>query len=230
MKALQEFSVTDEITVFSPDQDQNIGSGWSGDTLGKPDPQRPGWPETGTYVLMVTPPPSWQPPPQRSPLIGPPPRRSAPPRDAVVPARRPAPPVNELIANGRHKVSARRTAGITYTDHGFQEYGTSKGQTIPERAEEFLADYLEVDPAELPVHADEILKIAFAGDDDFRQRVRQFFAAQRIRYARVVQALIARKYFTPENAPQLLIRPWISDQRNTVRTGLPDVKALTGNQ
>jgi len=142
------------------------------------------------------------------------------------------PPSADLIADGRYRVSFERRPGRTYTDHGFQDYGSSSGRTIPDRAQEFLADYLDIDAAQLPVHAANTLKITWAGDADFRGRVGQFFAGQRMGYAALVQSLIARKYLAAESAAQLRlrIRPYVNDARREDRTALPDVKALTGNQ
>jgi len=199
LRALREFDAHDEIMVFNPGQDQNIGSGWAGDTVSKPDEERPAWPETGTYVLMVSP--------------------STASR-------------SNLIADSRYRVSMQRRLGRTFADHGFQEYGSEKGRTIPDRAQEFLADYLDIDAAQLPVHAAETLKLTWAGDADFRDRVGQFFAGQRLGYAALVQALIARKYLSAENAAplRLRIRPYVNDQRRDDRTKMPDVQALTGNQ
>ena len=90
--------------VFSPGQDQNIGGGWAGDSLGKTDSKRTG---TGTYMLMLNNPPSA--------------RRLA---------RRRIAPGGDLVADGRYQVSAQRSTGITFVDHGFQEYGSQMGGTI----------------------------------------------------------------------------------------------------
>jgi hypothetical protein len=49
--AMKEFCQSAAVYVFNPDQPQGIGSGWAGDMLGKTDPPRADWPDTGSYRL-----------------------------------------------------------------------------------------------------------------------------------------------------------------------------------
>jgi hypothetical protein len=50
--ALKEFCQAATVYVYNPEQPQGIGGGWSGDALGKTDPPRADWPETGSYRLV----------------------------------------------------------------------------------------------------------------------------------------------------------------------------------
>ena len=206
LKAIEEFEAHDEIMVFNPGQDQNSGSGWGGDSVAAQDVARPGWPATGTYVLMAS-----RPIPGR--------RLSAADRA-------------NLIADGRYQVLPRRSVGTTFVDHGFRDLGVSKGNTISERAEEFLTTYLDLEDGKLPVHAADTLKLTWAGADDFRSRVRQFFVGQRLRFAGMLQELITRKYLTVEQAGSLKLRikPYVTDERGLGRTEVPDVGALAKDQ
>jgi len=82
----------------------------------------------------------------------------------------------------------------------------------------------------LPIRASETLEITFAGDTDLRERLRQFFGGQRVRFAMLVESLVARHYLdSPADARPLKIRPWIDDERNAERTQLPDVSVLLGD-
>jgi len=49
--AMQEFCQSATVYVFNPDQPRGIGSGWAGDTVGRADPPRDDWPDTGSYRL-----------------------------------------------------------------------------------------------------------------------------------------------------------------------------------
>jgi hypothetical protein len=49
--AMKEFCQAAIVYVYNPDQRQGRGGGWSGDTLGKTDPPRADWPETGSYRI-----------------------------------------------------------------------------------------------------------------------------------------------------------------------------------
>jgi hypothetical protein len=49
--ALKEFCQSATVYVYNPDQPRGMGGGWAGDMLGKTDPPRADWPETGSYRL-----------------------------------------------------------------------------------------------------------------------------------------------------------------------------------
>jgi hypothetical protein len=49
--AMQEFCQSAAVYVFNPDQPRGMGGGWAGDTVGKTDPPRADWPDTGSYRL-----------------------------------------------------------------------------------------------------------------------------------------------------------------------------------
>jgi hypothetical protein len=49
--AMKEFCQSAVVYVYNPDQPRGMGGGWAGDMLGKNDPPRADWPETGSYRL-----------------------------------------------------------------------------------------------------------------------------------------------------------------------------------
>jgi hypothetical protein len=49
--AMKEFCQSATVYVFNPDQPRGMGEGWAGDMLGKTDPPRADWPDTGSYRL-----------------------------------------------------------------------------------------------------------------------------------------------------------------------------------
>ena len=50
--AMKEFCQSATVYVYNPDQPRGMGGGWAGDMLGKTDPPRPDWPDTGSYRLV----------------------------------------------------------------------------------------------------------------------------------------------------------------------------------
>jgi hypothetical protein len=50
--ALKEFCQRATVYVDNPEQTAGMGGGWAGDALGKTDPPRTDWPETGSYRLV----------------------------------------------------------------------------------------------------------------------------------------------------------------------------------
>jgi hypothetical protein len=49
--AMKEFCESATVWVYNPDQPQNMGMGWAGDSYVPPDPPRTDWPETGSYRI-----------------------------------------------------------------------------------------------------------------------------------------------------------------------------------
>jgi hypothetical protein len=49
--AMKEFCESAMVYVYNPDQTQGMGGGWSGDSIGKTDPPRTDWPDTGSYRI-----------------------------------------------------------------------------------------------------------------------------------------------------------------------------------
>jgi len=50
--AMKEFCQSAVVYVYDPDQPRGMGGGWAGDGLGKTDPPRTDWPDTGSYRLV----------------------------------------------------------------------------------------------------------------------------------------------------------------------------------
>ena len=134
----------------------------------------------------------------------------------------------ELLADGTHPISFNREPTRAYVDHGFDHTG---GRTVCQRAEEFLASYLNVQPSQLPVHADMELSVTWTGDSGYTTAVRDFFSTQRAAYHILAQQLAARGFLSAAEAEglSLQIRFFVSDARKQDRTTLPDVKVLTHN-
>lgn len=137
----------------------------------------------------------------------------------------------ELLADGAHRIFFNRDLKKTYVDHGFDPTSESTGRTACERAEEFLASYLNVLPSQLPVHADMQLRVTWSGEAAYSEAVRNFFDAQRAAYRIVARKLADQGFLSPAETEgvNLYIRFFVNDARKQDRTTLPDVKALTRN-
>jgi len=130
-----------------------------------------------------------------------------------------------LLADGQHPVSFVRTANKGYADRGFDNSGEGSNDNSCLRAEEFLAQYLETAPSQLPVRTDARLDLVWTAPEAFETAVRAFIAEQRVRFGLLAGALAARGYLTADEASKARLNLRISaqDVRQHDRTPLPKV-------
>ena len=129
------------------------------------------------------------------------------------------------LADGPHPASFIRTANKAYVDHGFDFSSEGSGDNSCVRAEEFLAQYLETSPSQLPIRSEAKLDLVWTSPDAFEAAVRGFIAGQRVRFAILAGQLAARGYLTVDEASKARLNLRISadDAREHDRTPLPDI-------
>jgi hypothetical protein len=194
---MRTFCQRAKVVVYNPDNRNRSGSAWSGDVFSKPDPQRAGWPDTGSYRLVENMP------------------------AATRPAERP-----HAVAFARTVSKAYIDHGFDPSPEQSSNSNapwTPANSCL--LAEEYLAIYLDTSPSQLPIRSEAQLELPWTTEEAFETSVRGFIAEQRRRYAVVAGQLAARGYLTADEASQVRLNLFISaaDDRVHDRTELPDI-------
>jgi hypothetical protein len=213
--AMRTFCQRAKIAVYNPDSRNRSGGAWAGDAFRLPDPQRAGWPDTGSYRLVENMP------------------------AGSLPAERP-----HAVAFVRKVSKSYIDHGFDYSseDSGDNScllaeqflaiYLDTSPSQLPIRSEAQLElpsgrawnQELARPPYRLsPPWA--APPLPWTTEEAFETSVRGFIAEQRSRYAVVAGQLASRGYLTPDEASQVRLNLFISvaDDRVHDRTQLPDI-------
>jgi hypothetical protein len=132
-----------------------------------------------------------------------------------------------LLARGKHPIYYRRAESKIYADHGFNFTGECSGRSRNDRAQEYLAQILDLKPDAFPLQIDRKLSVYWTNGEALKQDIRKSVTEQRRLYSSIAAEFVRRGLLTGDSTllqPRIYV--WLLDSRTTNQIPLPDMAKM----